>query len=44
VLLDPSDPLGRARELGRRLAELRSSDYRLDTERPGSTWAAPEEL
>jgi multimeric flavodoxin WrbA len=44
VMLDPADPLGRARELGRRLAELRSTDYRLDTERPGSTWAGPKEL
>jgi multimeric flavodoxin WrbA len=41
---DPSNPLGRARELGRRLAELRSTDYRLDTERPGSTWAEAESL
>ena len=38
VRRDPADPLGRARELGRRLAELRTTDYRLDTERPGSTW------
>jgi multimeric flavodoxin WrbA len=44
VLLDPSDPLGRAREMGRRMAELRSTDYRLDTERPGSTWQTPEDL
>jgi multimeric flavodoxin WrbA len=44
VLLDPSDPLGRARETGRRLAELRSTDYRLDTERPNSTWPSPEGL
>jgi multimeric flavodoxin WrbA len=39
VLLDPSDPLGRARELGRRIDVLGSTDYRLDTDRPGSTWA-----
>jgi multimeric flavodoxin WrbA len=44
VLLDPSNPLGRAREMGRRLAKLRSTDYRLDTERPGSTWAGSEPL
>ena len=44
VLLDPDDPLGRARETGRRLAELRSTDYRLDTERPNSTWPSAEGL
>jgi multimeric flavodoxin WrbA len=44
VLLDPNDPVGRARELGRRIAELRATDYRLDTERPGSTWSGGEEL
>lgn len=44
VMLDPSDPLGRAREMGRRLADLRTTDYRLDTERPGSTWSHCEEL
>jgi multimeric flavodoxin WrbA len=38
VRLDPARPLERARELGRRLEELRSTDYRLDVERPGSTW------
>jgi multimeric flavodoxin WrbA len=40
VLRDPSDPLGAARELGRTLFDRRSTDYRLDTVRPGSTWAA----
>ena len=44
VLLDPSDPLGRARDLGRRLAELRTTDYRLDTERPNTTWPQPDGL
>jgi multimeric flavodoxin WrbA len=44
VLLDPNNPLERARELGRRLAELRSTDYRLDTERPNTTWPRPEGL
>jgi multimeric flavodoxin WrbA len=44
VLLDPSEPLVRAREMGRRLADLRSTDYRLDTERPASTWDVCEEL
>ena len=44
VVLDPSDPLGRARDLGRRLADLRSTDYRLDTERRNTTWPQPEGL
>jgi multimeric flavodoxin WrbA len=44
VMLDPSDPLGRAHELGRRLADLRTTDYRLDTDRPASTWASAEQL
>lgn len=44
VLLDPSDPLGRARELGRNLAELHTTDYRLDTDRPASTWASSDQL
>lgn len=44
VLLDPSDPMGRARELGRRVADLRSTDYRLDTERPNSAWPRPDGL
>jgi multimeric flavodoxin WrbA len=44
ILLDPTDPLGRARELGRQIIDRRSTDYRLDTERPGSTWANSERL
>jgi multimeric flavodoxin WrbA len=44
VLLDPSDPMARARELGRRLGELRSTDYRLDTDRPNTTWPRPDGL
>jgi multimeric flavodoxin WrbA len=43
VRLDPGDPLGRAGELGRRIAVVRSTDYRLDTDRPGSVWADAEE-
>jgi multimeric flavodoxin WrbA len=39
VLRDPGDPAGRARELGRRLFSMRSTDYRLDTPRAGSVWA-----
>jgi multimeric flavodoxin WrbA len=44
VLLDPSDPLELARDLGRRLADLRTTDYRLDTERPNTTWPQPDGL
>jgi multimeric flavodoxin WrbA len=40
VLRDPADPIAAARELGRTLFERLSTDYRLDTERPGSTWAS----
>ena len=40
VLRDPSDPVGRARDLGRTLFERVATDYRIDTERPGSTWAS----
>jgi len=40
VLRDPSDPVAAARELGRTLFERPSTDYRLDTVRPGSTWAS----
>jgi multimeric flavodoxin WrbA len=43
VRRDPGDPLGRARELGRTIAVIRSTDYRLDTDRPGSVWADAEE-
>jgi multimeric flavodoxin WrbA len=42
VDLDPGNPLEEARELGRALALRHSSDYRIDTERPASTWASPE--
>ena len=44
VAFDPGDPLGRARDLGRRIADLRSTDYRLDTERAGTVWPRPEGL
>jgi multimeric flavodoxin WrbA len=40
VECDPSEPLLAARELGRTIAERTSTDYRIDTERPGSTWAS----
>ena len=39
VLRDPADPLVAARELGRTLFERQTTDYRIDTERAGSTWA-----
>jgi multimeric flavodoxin WrbA len=39
VLRDPQNPIGSARELGRTLFERAATDYRIDTERAGSTWA-----
>jgi multimeric flavodoxin WrbA len=39
VLQDPQDPIAAARDLGRTLFERVATDYRIDTERPGSTWA-----
>ena len=38
VRADPDRPLERARDLGRRLFELNSTDYRIETDRPGSVW------
>jgi len=35
---DPNRPLDAAHDLGRRLFEIRSTDYRLDTERPAGVW------
>ncbi|HXV24780.1 MAG TPA: flavodoxin family protein [Alphaproteobacteria bacterium] len=35
---DPNQPLAHARELGRRLFEIRETDYKMDTERPGRVW------
>lgn len=40
VLRDPQNPIAQARDLGRTLFERLSTDYQIDTERPGSTWAA----
>jgi len=40
VRQDPADPLAAARDLGRTLFERPSTDYRIDTDRPGSTWAS----
>lgn len=38
VRSDPADPIERARELGRRLADARYTDYRIDTVRHPSVW------
>ncbi|MCV7278303.1 flavodoxin family protein [Mycolicibacterium flavescens] len=41
IARDPSDPVGRARELGARLFDIRVTDYRLDTVRPNAVWECP---
>ncbi len=38
VRRDPSDPVGAADELGRRLFEVHYSDYTMDSERPNAVW------
>jgi hypothetical protein len=38
VARDPTDPLTAADELGRRLFELRYSDFRIDSERANAVW------
>jgi multimeric flavodoxin WrbA len=43
VDVDPAGPIAAARDLGRTLLERRATDYRLDTVRPGSTWATVSE-
>jgi multimeric flavodoxin WrbA len=40
VLQDPTDPLAAAWQLGMELFDRRATDYRIDTERPGSTWGS----
>lgn len=35
---DPNQPLVHARELGRRLFEIRETDYQMDTVRPSRVW------
>lgn len=40
VECDPGGPLDRAAELGRRLFDVRVTDYRLDTARSNRVWAA----
>jgi len=37
---DPLRPLEAARDLGRHLFDIRSTDYKLDTDRPASVWEA----
>jgi multimeric flavodoxin WrbA len=37
---DPGDPLGAAADLGRRLFDLRVTDYRFDTPRDNAVWSA----
>jgi multimeric flavodoxin WrbA len=39
VQQDPTDPIRQARDLGGTLFERLATDYRIDTDRPGSTWA-----
>lgn len=38
IACDPSDPLGRARDLGARLFDIRVTDYRLTTVRSTKVW------
>ncbi len=38
VARDPLDPVAEARALGRRLAEIRNTDYEFDTERSKTVW------
>ncbi|WP_131735579.1 flavodoxin family protein [Actinomadura roseirufa] len=39
---DPSRPLDRAADLGRRMFEISVTDYRLDTERSNRVWGSPD--
>lgn len=39
---DPADPVESARTLGRRLLQIRATDYQLDTDRPGRVWDGDE--
>ncbi|MGV0793130.1 flavodoxin family protein [Mycolicibacterium sp. XJ1819] len=38
IACDPTDPLGRARDLGARLLDIRVTDYRLTTARSNKVW------
>ncbi|MDQ2623405.1 MAG: flavodoxin family protein [Actinomycetota bacterium] len=42
VALDPNDPLGQARRLGKDLWDRRYTDFNLRTERPGAVWGDPD--
>lgn len=42
VALDPAAPLGRCRDLGLELWDLRYTDFSLRSERPGAVWGDPE--
>jgi putative NADPH-quinone reductase len=44
VAQDPTNPLHAARDLGRHLFNIRATDYRLDTERPGRVWGGEEQF
>lgn len=39
IALDPGNPVARAEEFGRSFFSLHSSDYRIDTQRPGRVWS-----
>lgn len=43
VTLDPDDPLGRCRDLGRDLWDRRYTDFSLRSERPGAVWGDPDD-
>ncbi|MEM7027929.1 MAG: flavodoxin family protein [Pseudomonadota bacterium] len=38
VLADPGEPTNRAYDFGKRLFDIRTTDYRIDTSRSGSVW------
>lgn len=42
VLKDPNNPIERARNLGRQLFSIETTDYRIDTPRGGSVWATAD--
>lgn len=44
VLQDPSDPIDRAYNFGKRLFEIQITDYRIDTPRSGSVWKSADKF
>ncbi|MEM7026768.1 MAG: hypothetical protein AAF410_00910 [Pseudomonadota bacterium] len=38
MLADPGEPTNRAYDFGKRLFDIRTTDYRIDTSRSGSVW------